>query len=78
MGVTFVRRELVEVAEIDRFKGRRKKAEYEEPCVRVKKVCVSHTHTHHGSAGTHWGLPMEAGVLGSTSVKPCSRFGVWT
>jgi len=29
-----VRRELVEVAEIDRFRGRRKKAEYEEPaCV---------------------------------------------
>ena len=27
MDVTLVRRELVEVAEIDRFKGRRKKAE---------------------------------------------------
>lgn len=31
MGVAFVRRELVEVAEIDRFSGRRKKAEYVEP-----------------------------------------------
>jgi hypothetical protein len=29
--VAFVRRELDEVAEIDRFKGRRKNAEYEEP-----------------------------------------------
>jgi hypothetical protein len=29
--VAFVRRELVEVAEIDRFNGRRKKAEYDEP-----------------------------------------------
>ena len=31
MGVAFVRRELVEAAEIDRFNGRRKNAEYEEP-----------------------------------------------
>ena len=31
VGVAFVRRELVEVAEIDRFNGRRKKAEYVEP-----------------------------------------------
>jgi len=45
VGVTFVRRELVEVAEIDRFRGRRKKAEYEEPCVRVKKVFMNHTHS---------------------------------
>jgi hypothetical protein len=29
--VVFVRRELVEVAEIDRLNGRRKKAEYDEP-----------------------------------------------
>ena len=43
MGVTFVRRELVDVAEIDRFRGRRKKAEYEEPCVHVKKGFVNHT-----------------------------------
>jgi hypothetical protein len=31
VGVAFVRRELVEVAEIDRFKGRHRKAEYVEP-----------------------------------------------
>jgi hypothetical protein len=30
-GVAFVRRELDDVAEIDRFKGRRRKAEYVEP-----------------------------------------------
>lgn len=39
MGVAFVRRELVEVAEIDRFNGRRKKAEYVEPvCQREERV----------------------------------------
>ena len=42
MGVAFVRRELVEVAEIDRFNGRRKKAEYVEP-VQQREECVSHS-----------------------------------
>ena len=47
-----MRRELVEVAEIDRFRGRRKKAEYEEPCVCVKvQEGFVESHTLHGSAG---------------------------
>lgn len=72
VGVASVRRELVEVAEIDRFNGRRKKAEYDEP-VRKRRI-VNHTLRKHGYCP---GLPIDTGVLGSTSVAN-SRLGVGT
>lgn len=71
MGVAFVRRELVEVAEIDRFNGRRKKAEYDEPV--SKRRNVDHTLREHGHS---LGLPIDTGVVGSASIRYCSRFGV--
>ena len=72
VGVAFVRRELVEVAEIDRFNGRRRKAEYDEP-VEVRNM--NHTLREHGH---RLGLPIDNGVVGSTSIAYCSRCGVGT
>lgn len=43
MGVAFVRRELVEVAEIERFNGRRKKAEYVEPVAEGRTCIILYT-----------------------------------
>jgi hypothetical protein len=73
VGVAFVRRELVEVAEIDRFNGRRKKAEYDEPV--QNRGNMNHTLREHGH---RLGLPIDIGVVGSTSIAYCSRFGVGT
>ena len=44
-------------------------------CEVQKGFVESHTHPT-GAQVSNWSLPMEAGVVGSTSVKPCSRFGV--
>ena len=71
MGVAFVRRELVEVAEIDRFNGRRKKAEYVDPVDRRRNNVYHTPHEH------CLGLPIDTGVLGSMSIR-CSCFGVGT
>jgi hypothetical protein len=66
VGVAFVPRELVDVAEIDRLTGRRRKAEYVEP---VKK---KHHDRESQSDGTqapppHSSSPAETGELGSIS-----------
>jgi hypothetical protein len=73
VGVAFVRRELVEVAEIDRLNGRRRKAEYDEPA--RKRRNVNHSPREHGH---RLGLPIDNGVVGSTSIAYCSRSGVGT
>jgi hypothetical protein len=70
----FVRRELVEVAQIDRPNGHRKKAEaaeYDEPM--RKRENVNHPLREHGHI---LGLPIEIGVVGSASIANRSRFGV--
>lgn len=69
MDVAFVRRELVEVAEIDRFNGRRIKAEYVEPDSGRNVYHILHEHC--------LGLPIDTGVVGSVSMG-CSCFGVGT
>lgn len=71
--VASVRRELVEVAEIDRLNGRRKKAEYDEP--RSNRKNVNHRLREHEHI---LNLPIDIGVVGSASIANCSRFGVGT
>jgi hypothetical protein len=54
VAVAFVPKELVDVAEIERFNGRRRKAEYVEPCVKrhhdrgstLRRRDTSHIGTH--------------------------------